>query len=168
MSKTSGVGVVVGILGLALALTSCGSSSKSDSSSPAAENTFVLSEFTVIPPSNTLHSGPVTLTAKNVGGEEHELVIVRAASVNALPRKSDDSVDEDKIAASAKVGEIEAVAARSNKTKVFDLKAGDYVAFCNVVDSMMGSGAGMQGSGMGSGMGHVHFHEGMHVAFTVS
>ena len=167
MRKRFSAVVVVGISAVALALSGCGSS-KNDSSSPAAENTFVLSEFTVIPPSNKLHPGPVTLTVKNVGGEEHELVIVRAASVNALPRKSDDSVDEDKLAESDKVGEIEAVGARSTKTKSFDLEAGDYVAFCNIVDSMMGSGDAMHGSDMGSGMGHVHFHEGMHVAFTVS
>jgi hypothetical protein len=156
----------IGIVGAALVFAAC-DSSKNGSSSSASENTFALSEFTVIPPTNTLHSGRVTITANNVGGEVHELVIVRAASAEALPTKSDSSVDEDKIAETDKVGEIENVAARSHKSKTFDLAAGTYVAFCNIIDNMTGSSM-MNGSGMGSGTGHVHFSEGMHVTFTVS
>ena len=61
------------------------------------------------------------------------------------------------------------VTAGSRKSKAFDLTAGTYVAFCNIVDDMMGSSSSMMnGSGMGSGAGHVHFAEGMHVTFTVS
>ena len=150
--------IVLGMVGMASVVAGCGSSSKSASAS-AAPDTFVLSEFVVVPPSNALHAGPVTITANNVGGEVHELVIVRADDAGALPKKSDGSVDEDKIAAAGKVGEIADVAARSHKRKTFDLKAGKYVAFCNLVESMMG---------MGSGMRHVHFAAGMVVPFTVS
>jgi hypothetical protein len=114
-----------------------------------------------VPPTNTLHSGTVTLTANNVGGEEHELVIVRAASVDSLPTMPDGSVDEDKIAESDKMGEIEDVAAQTEKSKTFDLPAGDYVAFCNVVDKM----TDMTTDGEDSG--HVHYSSGMHVAFPV-
>ena len=167
---------------LAAVLAACGSSSKtvSPSSAPSSDNTFVLSEFTIVPPTNTLHAGSVSITAENVGGEVHELVIVRAASAAALPMKPDGSVDEDKISASNKVGEIQQVAARSHQTKTFDLTSGTYVAFCNIVDTMMGSDTTMMGSdttmmngtsttmnGMGSGTGHIHFAKGMHVTFTV-
>ena len=162
---------MIGIVGTALALAACGSSKNASSSSApsSSENAFTLSEFTVIPPTNTLHSGHVSITARNVGGEVHELVIVRAASPDALPMKTDGSVDEDKIAEADKVGEIEKVAANSSKSKTFDLSAGTYVAFCNIVDTMMGSTTSMMnGSGMGSGTGHVHFSAGMHVTFTVT
>lgn len=168
---------LIGIVGMALVFAACGSSSKSTASSP--DNTFTLSEFTVIPPANALSAGTVSLTADNVGGEVHELVIVRAESSAVLPMKSDGSVDEDKIPASDKIGEIEKVAGRSQKTQTFDLTSGTYVAFCNLVDTMssdttmMGSDTTMMNGtsspmgGMDSGTGHVHFAKGMHVTFTV-
>jgi hypothetical protein len=166
---------IVGIIGMALILVACGSSGKTSSSPPssASANTFVLSEFTIIPPTNTLGAGSLSLTANNVGAETHELVIVRATSAGTLPMKADGSVDEDKIPAADKVGEIQEVAARSRQTKTFDLTSGTYVAFCNIVETMMGSGTTVMGSdttmmnGMGAGVGHVHFAKGMHVTFTV-
>lgn len=163
----------IGIVGMALVFAACGSSGKSGAPS-SSDNTFVLSEFTILPPTNALHEGSVSITANNVGGEVHELVLVRAASVDTLPMKSDGSVDEDKIAAADKVGEIPDVAARSEKSATFDLTAGRYVAFCNLVDTMMGSDTTMMGGtsttmgGMGSGEGHIHFAKGMHVTFIVS
>ena len=159
---------LVALVGASSVLAACGGSKSASSSSPA-KDTFVLSEFTIIPPTNTLHPGSVSLSANNVGREAHELVIVRADSVSALPMKSDGAVDEDKIADADKVGEIGDVAARSHKSGTFELAAGTYVAFCNLVDTMMGSSSSMMnGSGMGSGMGHVHFAQGMHVTFSVS
>jgi hypothetical protein len=154
--------VCIGIMGMALMTAAC-AGSKSNSSSASSKNTFVLGEFSVIPPTNTLHPGGITITANNVGGETHELVIVRADSVSALPMKADGSVDEDKIAEADKVGEIADVAPRSHQSKTFDLAAGSYVAFCNLVDSMMGSSSMMGGHGTG----HVHFAEGMVADFTV-
>ena len=60
------------------------------------------------------------------------------------------------------------------------LTAGTYVAFCNIVDTMMNTDTTMMGSptsmmngtsstmgGMGSGAGHIHFAKGMHITFTV-
>lgn len=178
---------IVGVL--AVVLAACGSSTKTGASSSgsSSDNTFVLSEFTIVAPTNTLHAGSVSFTANNVGGEVHELVIVRAASAAALPMKPDGSVNEDKIAAADKIGEIQQIAARSSQTKTFQLTAGTYVAFCNIVDTMMGSDTTMMGSattmmgsnttlmhgsasttnGMGAGGGHIHFAKGMHVTFTV-
>ena len=176
MRKRTTAVVIIGVVGIAVVFAACGSSSKSGSSSAASENTFKLGEFTIIPPANALHPGSVAITADNIGGEEHELVIARASSVDSLPTKPDGSVDEDKIAKADKVGEIENVASQSHKTKTFELAAGKYVAFCNIIDNMMGSSSTMMGehsgmaggSGMGSGTGHVHFAAGMHVQFTVT
>jgi hypothetical protein len=147
---------IIGIAVMPFALGACGSSSKSSSTSTAGagENTFGLSEFAIAPPTNELQSGKVTLTANNVGGEEHELVIVRAASIDSLPTKADGSVDEDHIAESDKFGEVEEVAAQSKKSNTFELTPGKYVAFCNIVDKATGSG-------------RVHFSAGMRVAFSV-
>jgi hypothetical protein len=160
--------IAVVFIGAVIGLAACGTSKSSSSGSGSSENTFVLSEFTIIPPTNGLHAGKVLVTADNVGGEVHEIVLVRAAGVGALARKADGSVDEDKIPETDKVGEIDAVGARSHKSATFDLTVGTYVAFCNLVDTM-GSGSSMvHGSDMEPGGGHVHFAKGMHVTFTVS
>lgn len=176
MKKPTHIFAIIGIFGSAFVFAACGASSKNGSSSSSAVNTFVLSEFTVVPPTNALRPGRVTITANNVGGEVHELVFVRADSVSALPMKPDGSVDEAKVAQADKVGEIEDVAAQSSKTTTLDLTAGTYIALCNIVDDMTSSSSsttdensGMDhGSDMEPGAGHVHFAEGMQVAFTVS
>jgi hypothetical protein len=173
--QSVGVRAIV-ITSLVLVIASCGSSSKQADSAGSGENTFGLSEFAITPPTNDLRAGSVSITANNIGGEEHELVIVRADDVESLPTKPDGSVNEDAIPASAKVGEIDHIAPQSEKSQSFSLAAGHYVAFCNIIDSMMGSGTTMMpsgspmdhGSGHGTEMGHVHFAEGMSVSFAVS
>ena len=161
--------IALGIVAAALVLAACGTSKSTSSPGSSSENTFVLSEFTIIPPTNVLHAGNVLVTANNVGGEVHELVILRATGVADLSKKADGSVDENKIPATDKVGEIDAVAARSRKNATFDLTAGTYVALCNVIDTMTDSGSSMMhGSEMEPATGHVHFAQGMHVTFTVS
>lgn len=169
-------------LGVPLVLAGCGSdkvaappppSSKSLTSSvagtSATDRTFVLNEFTIKLGSQSLSSGKVLLTANNAGNEEHELVLVRAPAVSDLPTKADGSVDEDKIAETDKVGEIEHVKTHQTKSSTFQLDPGTYVAFCNLVDQM-GAGSMMNGnmnSGPNMGSGHVHFARGMHQLIVV-
>ena len=164
-------------LGVPLALAGCGSDKiAAPSSAPssvaiatAADGTFMLNEFTIKLGSPSLTSGKVLLTAKNVGNEEHELVIVRASAVTDLPTKADGSVDEDRIAESDKVGEIAHVLAHQTKSSTFQLDPGTYVAFCNLVDQM-GTGSmmnGNMGSGQKMGSGHVHFARGMYQLIVV-
>src|SRR4029078_11031478 len=93
---------IFAIAGSALLAVGCGSGN-SDSSASQSENTFVLSEFTIVPPKHVLESGHVTITADNVGGEVHELVILRAGEVETLSKKPDGSLDEEKIAANDKI-----------------------------------------------------------------
>ncbi len=155
----------------AVALAGCGSDQTTPTTAPRGP-TFVLSEFVLKLNQATLPAGKVTVTANNVGGEEHELVLVRAAAISDLPTKADGSVDEDKIVAVDKVGEIDHVAKHSHKSTDFTLTAGTYVAFCNIVDQM-GSGGMMNGGSsttmMGDmGSGHVHFARGMAQLVTVT
>jgi hypothetical protein len=135
----------------------------------ATDRTFVLNEFTIKLGSQSLSSGKVLLTANNIGNEEHELVIVRASAVTDLPTKADGSVDEDKIAETDKVGEIEHVMSHQTKSSTFQLDPGTYVAFCNLIDQM-GTGSmmnGNMGSGQNMGSGHVHFARGMYQLIVV-
>lgn len=176
-------------LAVAAVLTGCGSdkSAPTDATPTSKANTFVLDEWSVVPPKGDLTAGKVSITATNKGSETHELVIVRASDAASLPKKADGSVDEDKIPDSKKAGEIADLAAGKSKSQTLDLPAGDYIAFCNIVEDMgegsmgagdTGNGSGMNGgSGMGSstsmgmdgaGMHHVHFELGMVNYFTVA
>jgi len=163
-------GPLAALLVVAVFMAACASEGTDRSGSGADDGAvFVLSEWRIKAPSGQLQPGSQPITAKNVGGEAHELVIVSAASADELPTKADGSVDEEKLA-SATVGEIGDVAAQSSKTKTFELARGTYVAFCNLVDQMgsggsMGSGH-MEG-GHAGGMDHVHFALGMSTTFTV-
>lgn len=177
-------------LAIAVVLTGCGSdkpAATGTSTVPSKANTFVLDEWSIVPPKEDLTAGKVAITATNKGTETHELVIVRASDAASLPKNADGSVNEDKIPESKKAGEIADLAAGKTKTKTLDLPAGDYIAFCNIVEDMgkgnmgsggMGNGSGMNGgSGMGTstsmgmggtGMHHVHFKLGMVNYFTVA
>lgn len=174
----------------ALILSACGSGSEATKSTPTPTSvaggsskaaTFVLDEWSIVPPKGTLTAGKVAVTATNNGSETHEVVIVRAEDASSLPVKADGSVDEDRIPGSKKAGEIADLAAGKSATKTLDLSAGDYVAFCNIVDAMGSDGMGSDGTGsgdmgngmngstsMGSGMDHVHYKQGMVNFFTVA
>ncbi len=132
----------------------------SGSSPPVKAGRFRLDEWSITADRSRLPSGRQTITATNTGHETHELVIIAARDVAAIPTKSDGSVDEAPLEA-VKVGEIADVASGASKTHVFDLAPGSYVAFCNLVDQMG------HGNGMGGGMSHVHFEMGMHTTFSV-
>lgn len=171
---------------LLLVLAGCGSSTTSSGTSANGQPTFVLSEFKITL-QGTIPAGQVNVNIDNQGGEAHEVVIVTGSDPAALPKKADGSVDEDKIPEANKVGETGDVPARSSTTKTFAFKPGTYVAFCNIVDQMGGSGSTMMGGGNsptggggpmmgntastmmgGTGVpGHVHFSQGMYTTFTV-
>jgi len=123
---------------------------------PKQAGQFRLDEWTITADAAELPSGSQTITALNTGHHTHELVIVAAADVAALPTKDDGSVDEQALE-SVTVGEIADVKAGSTKGATFDLAPGTYVAFCNITDTM----------GMGH-MEHNHFDLGMHTTFTVT
>jgi len=113
------------------------------------EVTFNLSEGTIVL-DGTVEPGFDKIVANNVGRFPHEIVFVRAASAASLPTLPDGSVDEDKIPATSKLGEIEDIAASASGTKTVYFRPGHYVAFCNVDED-----------------GHVHFASGMHLDFEV-
>jgi uncharacterized cupredoxin-like copper-binding protein len=77
---------------------------------------------------------PVKFKVKNIGTEEHEMVVARTDG-SALPTKDDGSVDEDAIPESDLFGEVEGLQPKKSGTlKIKDLPPGEYVLFCNIVD----------------------------------
>jgi len=90
--------------------------------------------------------GKVEFKVKNVStDEDHELLLVQADSIDALPMDSSgERVDEDKLKGLKELGDLHP--GKSRNTTV-TLKAGKYVLFCNEAG---------------------HFKAGMHATFTVA
>jgi uncharacterized cupredoxin-like copper-binding protein len=97
--------------------------------------TVTLSEWVVIPKPKAVNAGKVKVTAKNVGGEIHELVIVKGNDAASLPTDADGAVDEEALPEDAFVGEIEDIDPGKSKSKKFKLETGKYVFFCNIVET---------------------------------
>jgi uncharacterized cupredoxin-like copper-binding protein len=138
-------------LGLALALPAGSAAAKTTGKQVAVK----LYEFGIRRKPNFVAEGKVTFSAKNIGTEKHELVVVRAERGVPLPTAADGSVDEEAIPAADRIGEVEDVKPKKTKSLTKKLKAGDYVLFCNIVDEEK------------DGTTVSHYAEGMHARFTV-
>ena len=154
--------VLAPVAALAVIAAACGGMSSTRTVAPKSGQ-FRLDEWSIRADRATLPAGRQTITAANVGHQVHELVIVKRHDAEALPTKSDGSVDEAQLER-VKVGEIADVPAGASRHATMRLSPGSYVAFCNVVDDMGGNGM----MGQGGGMQHVHFALGMHTTFTVA
>jgi len=133
----------------------------SESQRPASENetenqvNVDLAEYTVSPDEESAEEGDVTFVAKNVGTEEHELVIVRTdLAPGSLPTAEDGSVDEAGEGVEV-IAEIEDLAVGQSGTITIELDSGAYVLLCNIVETIEG------------GQAKAHYGEGMHTDFTI-
>jgi len=137
--------IVMGAFGLILA--ACSSS--------GGTIDVALGEWVVKVDPASVSAGEVTVVADNQGAETHELVIVRANSASDLPVDENGKVLEDELEAGTFIGEIEEFAAGSSQEDTFDLEAGTYILFCNIVEEES------------DGTFESHFQEGMHTTLTV-
>lgn len=127
-----------------------------DPATARAKMDVTLDEWSVQTAQPSVAAGPVTFTAQNAGEEPHELVIVRAAGdPGALPVDEQGAVDEEKLPPGARIGEIEAFPSGTSCQGTFELPAGDYVLFCNIVEQH-------------GGEQHVHYPLGMRTKLTVT
>jgi hypothetical protein len=116
--------------GQAAACKPVGDAAKSD-----ATVAVELKEWTVLPARADVPAGRVTFEARNAGKEAHELVVVRADDPAALPLAADGTVDEEKLPEGAFVGEVEAFPAGQRCPGTFELTAGRYALFCNLLET---------------------------------
>jgi hypothetical protein len=93
-----------------------------------------LFEWGVDPSTDSLAAGEITFAATNDGGEPHELVIVRDVVPGDLPVDEDGRVVEDDLPDGAFIGEIEEFEAGTTESATFDLEAGTYTLFCNIIE----------------------------------
>jgi hypothetical protein len=116
-----------------------------------------LIEFAIQPVPAEVPAGAVAFHASNEGSEPHELVIARWDGDPAdLPTDDDGGVDESQLPEGAVIGEIEEFAGGQSCDGTFELDAGSYVLFCNVIEEEEG------------GEIEAHYGEGMVTAFTVT
>jgi hypothetical protein len=94
-----------------------------------------LAEWSVLPARADAPAGTITFEARNLGSEPHELVVVRADDPAALPTAADGTVDEQQLPAGALLGEVEAFPAKQTCAGTFELPAGRYALFCNLLET---------------------------------
>ncbi len=68
----------------------CGNGGDEADGTSAAKSApaFALTEWAISPPTAPLKAGKVRITADNVGGATHELVVIRATDAATLPTKA--------------------------------------------------------------------------------
>lgn len=116
-----------------------------------------LVEWDVIPDPDEVSAGTIAfLTSTESAVEPHELVIARGDDPEGLPTDDDGAVDESQLAEGDLIGEIEAYPAGTTCEGAFDLPAGDYVLFCNIVETEE------------DGTVEAHYAQGMTTGFTVT
>ena len=145
--RTRTIAAAAGVL-LLTGVAGCGSSDKGSTPDVSVR----MSEWLWEPSVSTVKAGDVVIEANNVGGAEHEVIVVAGSDPKAFATKADGSIDEEKIDEAAKMGEIEHVAASSTKNGTFALMPGTYVVMCNLVDAA----------------GNAHFAKGMVTTLTVT
>lgn len=97
-----------------------------------------LAEYSITLDAASSPAGKIHFAIENAGAEVHEVVVVRAATVDDLPLDADGALAEDELADGALIGEVEGFPAGETCDGTFDLAAGDYVLLCNIVEEEEG------------------------------
>lgn len=148
----------------AFAFASCGGHEDKGGGTPVDVE---LNEFYIIPEPASVPAGSITFSARSIGEEDHELLIVKADHCplcgavradgqlglvpDALPTKEDGAFDEE----TANFEIIDKIDRFTGEEKLtLDLAPGQYVFLCNLVDKY-------------DKELESHYKEGMSAAFTV-
>ena len=91
-----------------------------------------LDEWSIVVDAESASAGPVTFSVRNAGDEPHELVILRATPADLTV--ADGQVDEAALGEDAFIGEVEAFDSGGTCNGTFELAAGEYVLFCNILE----------------------------------
>ena len=123
----------------------------------AAADTVVnvaLAEWSVTTDQAKVPAGKIHFAIENAGAEVHELDVVRAESLEALPLDDEGVLDEAAFGEGDFLGEVEGFPAGQTCDGTFDLAAGSYVLLCAIVEDH-------------DGKAENHLAEGMATQFTV-
>lgn len=115
-----------------------------------------LSEWAITTDATAVPAGTIHFAIENAGAEVHEVVVVRADSVDDLPLDDDGAFVESEFPEADFLGEVEGFPSGQTCDGTFAMTAGNYVLLCNLVEEEAG------------GEIEAHLHEGMAVALTVT
>jgi hypothetical protein len=90
-------------------------------------------QFAVEPDPISVDAGSLEIVAKNQGGDVHDLVIVKGDDPALLPVDEYGAVIESDLPEGDFIGEIALVDAGTEESASFDLDAGSYILFCNIL-----------------------------------
>jgi uncharacterized cupredoxin-like copper-binding protein len=121
-----------------------------------------LEEYQVLAKPLEVKAGSVQITAKNIGTIQHEMIVARSPTAEALPKvtqpggeRAVGDVDEEALPPRDAIGEIPEFKQGKTVTKSFKLSPGTYVLFCNIdVENPDGTVTS-------------HYQEGMHTTVSV-
>lgn len=95
--------------------------------------TVTLDEYRILPEEDKLTSGPTRFRAANAGKKTHELYVIAARSIEALPLDRKGSVDTDTLEEEGRlIGELEGIPSGQSCDLEVDLEPGTYVLLCNL------------------------------------
>lgn len=100
-----------------------------------AESTVhvMLQEWRILTDKQTIPSGPVRISVQNRGQETHELVLLKSDTpYDSFKLHPEGGIDEAK--AGTLVDELEDITSRAKKEMRVNLKPGNYVLLCNMVE----------------------------------
>ena len=150
--RTNWLLIAVGLLTavLTIGVIACGGEEE------GAEVKVNLTEYIVAPKPKSVAAGTVTINAKNIGGTEHELVVIRTdLALDGLPTTDTGAVDESGEGVEV-IDRIQKFAPGGEESITVDLAPGAYVLVCNVVQETARGGTVS------------HYQEGMEAAFEVT
>lgn len=94
---------------------------------------MTLDDYSIELADDEVAAGELVFVAENVGEHPHEVVVVKGVAPDELPIE-DGKLDEAALPDGALLGEIEQFAPGQTCAGEFELEAGDYTLFCNVVE----------------------------------
>lgn len=92
-----------------------------------------LKEYEITPEEDKLTPGPTRFLASNLGEDTHELIVVEARSIEALPLDRKGKVDEEALEEEGRiVAEVEEVPPGESCALEVDFDPGTYTLLCNI------------------------------------
>ncbi len=137
--RLRGVLAAIAVSAVVLVAVGCGNDNKNDSTAASTATTTTTaaapsdtvgvkaSEMKFVLTSDTAPAGKVTFNAENVGKVDHEMVVIKTATLAA-----DLPVTDGKVSEEGSIGEIgpEELKVGATVSKSFDMKAGHYALIC--------------------------------------
>lgn len=93
----------------------------------------MLQEWRIVTDTHKVPAGTVKISVQNRGQEAHEIVLLRSdIKYDSFPLHPKGGIDEHQ--AGVVINELEGLESRSRKEMLVNLKPGNYVLLCNMVE----------------------------------